>query len=189
MNPRKDTLTTGNICAFCLTQITQWQTAQIKQFRSLTYSVSLIQSKITCKIISVKIHILWYSGQLVLYTQGRKSKLPLTTGKVTKESNVFIFHQRRQMLCFFTIIIVYHFLSLLFIIFICVIITYFTHDYLSSILAISVLDFYAVFIDIYFSSRVLGCPKHAMWMKKISLNGLIKQSFYETHLTFRQILI
>jgi hypothetical protein len=55
-------------------------------------------------------------------------------------------------------------------------------SWFSTILPIFVLDIYAVFIEIFFPSWVLVCPKHAMWIKKMSLNGLKKQRFYEISL-------
>jgi hypothetical protein len=48
-----------------------------------------------------------------------------------------------------------------------------------SILPIFVFDFYAVFIEIFCPSWVLVFPKHAMPMKKMSLNGLEIHRFYE----------
>jgi hypothetical protein len=54
-------------------------------------------------------------------------------------------------------------------------------SWLSSILAIVVLDFYAFFIEIFFPSWVLVCPKHAIWMKKMSLNGLKNRDFTKCH--------
>jgi hypothetical protein len=52
-------------------------------------------------------------------------------------------------------------------------------SWLSSILPIFVLDFYAVLIEIFFPSCFLVCPKHAMCIKKISLYGLKNRAFFE----------